>query len=98
MLSVIFRSAWRQRDDRLVEVNLAPGQIGDLAEPLSGQDQESNEIAIVALFWQRIPDFRQFGIGQNATTRNFLMLVGLRRDIDIEIALADAPIEKGRQA
>ena len=56
MLPVIFRPTWRQRDCFLIKINFEPMQLADLAQSLSGENQQADDVGeVVAWCWQRIP-------------------------------------------
>jgi hypothetical protein len=66
--TIVFDAFTRQANQPLVEVNFVPNQTGDLATPLAGQDQDTDQRAVNAHLLGSPPDRTQLLVGQNPVT------------------------------
>jgi hypothetical protein len=93
--AAILGACGRQSDVACFQVDLRPPQRADLLAPLSGEDQEAHDLAVIRIR-QRLPDNRQLAIRQHAVTRPFSveMLVGPHHRVRLAQPFADRPGEE----
>jgi hypothetical protein len=91
-----FHALGRNRDQRLFEVDVSPAEVGDLAQPLTGQDQQPDGVAPwVAELERGGPHRAQFAVLEHAVPRRLLAENVLlaqpdeRRGGDVELARPD---------
>ena len=58
-------------------IDFFPAQLADLIGPLAGEDQQSYNVAIVAIP-ERVPDYSKLGVRQGAIAAPLLSLFGGR--------------------
>src|SRR5262245_22956323 len=97
MLDMVLCALSWERDRLSVKINLTPSQGANLLTPTAGQNQQSNNRAVI-ITRERIPNRDKFGVRQNSVAGLVLArLVGANDRVGRCLALANGPRIEGRQ-